>query len=314
MATKPTLRHVALAAGVSAPTVSKILNGQGNYSPETVAKVRAAADALGYRSDAVARTMRTGGGRIVGVLIDRASTRPTPTAPRLFWLRYLDQLVDCFSEAGAGVLAVSSDNPELLGRLPIDALVVVSGSKGFAFEPVGYGIPVVGFGESAEYAVSVSHDYDDAAQAVADHFGRIGSMSTAVISPTDERGFSDLLVASYLKCCDSNGMPVRHWEFDPTSDVHSVVAEVVAHGADSLFVVGGVSQAVQAALTSLGRPDISLIVQSEGIVESHLSPRVSTLSFCARESAHVVAAALLATLEDGRQRTEVLPFSLDIRE
>ena len=69
----------------------------------------------------------------------------------------------------------------------------------------------------------------------------------------------------------------------------------------------------EAALTSLGRPDISLIVQSEGTVESHLSPRVSTLSFCARESARVVAAALLATLEDGRQRTEVLPFNLDIR-
>jgi len=59
---KPTIRDVAKEAGVSGATVSYILNGRGNQrsriSPETKARVLAAAHQLGYTANAAARNLR----------------------------------------------------------------------------------------------------------------------------------------------------------------------------------------------------------------------------------------------------------------
>ena len=47
--TRPTIRDVAVAAGVSAKTVSRVLNDERYVRPETAAQVRAAAARLGFQ-------------------------------------------------------------------------------------------------------------------------------------------------------------------------------------------------------------------------------------------------------------------------
>lgn len=59
MSARPTLIHVAELAGVSLASASRALNGMV-ASPETVAKVRAAALSLGYVPDATARSLKLG--------------------------------------------------------------------------------------------------------------------------------------------------------------------------------------------------------------------------------------------------------------
>jgi transcriptional regulator with XRE-family HTH domain len=63
-----TLKDVALRAGVSTTTVSHALNGTRFVQPETAARVREAARALGYSPNSVARGLRTGSSRTIGVL------------------------------------------------------------------------------------------------------------------------------------------------------------------------------------------------------------------------------------------------------
>jgi LacI family transcriptional regulator len=64
-----TLREVAEAAGVSIATASRVLNGiTGKASPDTVARVRAAALGQAYRPLAAARDLRTGRSALVAVL------------------------------------------------------------------------------------------------------------------------------------------------------------------------------------------------------------------------------------------------------
>lgn len=58
-ATRATLVHVASLAGVSVASASRALNGMV-ASPETVARVRAAAASLGYVPDATARSLKLG--------------------------------------------------------------------------------------------------------------------------------------------------------------------------------------------------------------------------------------------------------------
>ena len=66
---KPTLAMVALQAGVSAPTVSKVVNGRDDVAPETRARVLAALEQAGYQSP-VQRRSSGEAGTVVEVVID----------------------------------------------------------------------------------------------------------------------------------------------------------------------------------------------------------------------------------------------------
>jgi DNA-binding LacI/PurR family transcriptional regulator len=65
----PTIRDVAAAAGVSVTTVSKYMNGTQRFSPPVEARLKAAIEQLGYRSNPLARSMITGETRAIGLAI-----------------------------------------------------------------------------------------------------------------------------------------------------------------------------------------------------------------------------------------------------
>lgn len=70
---KVTLRDVAKRAGVSRTTASYILNGlsgQTGISPDTEQRVQEVADALGYRPNRTARSLRTATTTTIGVITD----------------------------------------------------------------------------------------------------------------------------------------------------------------------------------------------------------------------------------------------------
>ena len=63
------IKDVAAEAGVSVATVSRVLNSHPSVSPDAKARVLAAVDALGYRPNAVARSLRTDQTRTLGLII-----------------------------------------------------------------------------------------------------------------------------------------------------------------------------------------------------------------------------------------------------
>jgi len=63
-----TSQQVAERAGVSQSAVSRVLSG-ASASADTARKVRAAADALGYRPNVLARSLITGRSRIIGLVV-----------------------------------------------------------------------------------------------------------------------------------------------------------------------------------------------------------------------------------------------------
>jgi len=66
MSSQVTLKSVALHAGVSYQTVSKVLNGQIQVAPETRERILKAADELGYRPNQIARNMRAQRSHMIG--------------------------------------------------------------------------------------------------------------------------------------------------------------------------------------------------------------------------------------------------------
>ena len=65
----PTISEVAAAAGVGRATAARTLGGYGYVSPELRERVLAAAEQLGYRANALARSMSTGITHTLGVIV-----------------------------------------------------------------------------------------------------------------------------------------------------------------------------------------------------------------------------------------------------
>src|SRR3984893_7528991 len=74
----PTIYDVARAAGVSIASVSRVLNGRRNPSPEIRDRVRRAASELGYVPDSAARALSVRLKEVVGVVMRRPLSAGAP--------------------------------------------------------------------------------------------------------------------------------------------------------------------------------------------------------------------------------------------
>ena len=105
-----TIDHVALAAGVSRSTASRVLSGTGATSPEAGLRVRSAADRLGYVVNPLARALARGE---AGTRVVIAVSGPTPEALED---AYLSQVV-----SGAATVCGNQGIGVSLQWLPLDA-------------------------------------------------------------------------------------------------------------------------------------------------------------------------------------------------
>ncbi len=66
-----TMNDLALAAGVSLKTVSRVINGEPGVTPDTLRKVEAAIESLGYARNDLAASLRSGvGSNTIGLVIE----------------------------------------------------------------------------------------------------------------------------------------------------------------------------------------------------------------------------------------------------
>lgn len=73
-----TIKEIAMHAGVSIATVSYVLNGTKKLSKETTERVNQAIQELNYIPNTVAKNLRNGQTRTIGILIEDIRCTPTP--------------------------------------------------------------------------------------------------------------------------------------------------------------------------------------------------------------------------------------------
>lgn len=100
----PTIKDIAKEAGVSQGTVSNVLNGRGNVSVEKIQLVQNAAEKLGYRLNAKAKSLRQGKDRSIAVLLPSIEHRKFAAMYEVFQRE--------FSEAGYHVQFYSTNSLE----------------------------------------------------------------------------------------------------------------------------------------------------------------------------------------------------------
>ncbi len=101
----PTIHDVAREAGVSARTVSRVMNDAVNVRPDTRERVRAVAERMGFRPDPSARALKSGRTRLVGIVANAVSSDAT--------LRRIEVISKLFNAAGYAVLVQYADTSEI---------------------------------------------------------------------------------------------------------------------------------------------------------------------------------------------------------
>ncbi|MEM6277532.1 MAG: LacI family DNA-binding transcriptional regulator [Pseudomonadota bacterium] len=96
MAEKVTSSQVAERAGVSRSAVSRVFTPGASASSETVDKVRRAAEELGYRPNALARSLLTGSSRMIGLVVSYLDNH--------FYPPLLERLSHALQEEGYHIL------------------------------------------------------------------------------------------------------------------------------------------------------------------------------------------------------------------
>lgn len=215
-----TLKDVALEAGVSYQTVSKVLNGRGQVSKETEERIRAVARQLGYRPHAIARNMRAQRSFMIGY-----SWVPTgPDQVNHILDQFLTSMVEEAEAAGYHLLpftyrdgnAQVEDYRQLIDSGMVDGFVITS--VNYDDPRILYlmkrGFPFVAFGRSnPEYDFSyVDVDGADGLRQVVEHLVSTGRQRIAILAwPEDSRVGNERLAGFFQAMAAAGLEPDPKW-------------------------------------------------------------------------------------------------------
>lgn len=209
-----TVVDVARAAGVSAGTVSNAISGKRKVEAETLKRIQAAVETLGYRPNLAARRMRTGRTNTIAIY----STMPVAVAAGASKLGFLMEIAASAAIAALDanlslILVPPIDDPiATLRNIPMDGIIVVEPA---AHDPVlemmqDIGVPTVCVGKPIGSAsVYVDLDYRQMAEMLIDHLLEAGARKFPLIIGASARQSNIVFEQVYLEKAAENGMPIR---------------------------------------------------------------------------------------------------------
>lgn len=181
VAPKPTIRNVAERAGVSKSLVSLVMRGSPHVSERRREAVLKAAQELGYRPNAVARSLVEGRTRLIGAIV---ADLHNP-----FFAEFLDGLQESLHGDGLRMLVGSgrwdprfeAEAVEAFLEMRVDGLVLLSVVPD-TLADIAKSVPVVVVGERDVEGVDIVVDDDElGARLAVDHLVELGHRRIAHI-------------------------------------------------------------------------------------------------------------------------------------
>ena len=323
MSKKPTRSDVAKLAGVSTATVSYVVNnGPRPVATETRQIVLDAIETLGYKPDAIARSLRTGKTNTIGVLV------PNVVAGYFGYL-VTDIEHQLALRGYSMLLANSGENSErelqmltLLAERSIDGLLHVpvsqSNSSGVE-ELIEDGIPVVFMDRFSPdvNADIVMTDNVKAAKQVTEHLIKTGCRRIVCISFHNEASSALNRVDGYRQALRENGLPVdeemiflTQWPFGENLE-SMLTAHIDTHGIpDGIIctVEGFISESIR-VLRKLGVYSINQTLVAGGFTASE-SPWHDLMDNpipIVRQNTHLIASRAVEMLMERINGDKSLP-------
>ena len=331
-----TISDVAKRAGVSAMTVSRVVNGTGYTSTETRTRVEAAIEELGYVPNALARQLRSKRTKTIALVVSDISNPFFTTIAR--------GVEDHAVGLGFSVMYCNTDESEveeeqyllmLIERQVDGVLLVPARSSGESFRLLNdHHMPVVVLDRriAARNVDSVRCDSEAGAYALAKHLVELGHRRIAVLTGRRNVSTSVDRVAGCRRAMEEVGLALPdelvHWGgFNVgrlnQADGHRMAQEVLAARGErpsaifcaNNFIGFGAIRALHEA--GLRVPDDMSVVAFDDLPEEWVSePFLTVAAQPAYEIGQRAAAMLLDQIAGSHEPTGesvVLPFQLIVR-
>ena len=328
---KLTIRQVAKLAGTSRSSVSRVLNGHANVSPEVRKQVQKVIAETGYRPDPVARYLSNRRSKIIGLVVPLAirSLFDDPFFPRL--IQGISQSCNAHDYTLSLFLFHAQENDEefyrriTLERL-LDGVVVTATRTGDALIPqlLENQVPLVVQGRHEDPRVDyVDTDNVTGATAAVSHLLRLGYQRIATVAgPSDSTAAQDRK-RGYLDALQARGRPVDDalivmGDFAQTGG-YEAMQRLLPHQPDAVFVASdtmamGALQAIRGA--GLTVPDDMALVGFDDLPQATMvDPPLTTVRQPIQRMGMLAVEMLIDGLENGAEtpRRIVLPTELVIR-
>ncbi len=290
MTRKPTLIDVANAADVSVATASRALAGKNRVSPATISRVRDAAASLGYRVDPIAKALREGSTRIVGMIV--------PVIGNPYYSRLVDAVEEALQQRGFELLLADSHGhlDEEVRRLrvfeerKVDGVVIVPSSQresAGSLRALSEAVPVVQIDRSTAPPVAdfVGVDNEAAMRLLLDHLVSRGATRIAYAGADD---------------MTSAGVE-RHAAFQSESAALAITPSILHRGA--FDVATGTAAADRLVASAGGASSVDAVIAGSDLIAFGLISRLRGLGV-------EVPRDLLVTGFDGTDMAQVFLPSL----
>jgi LacI family transcriptional regulator len=331
MRRRATIDDVAKLAEVHKATVSRALNARTEHhvGKETVARVRAAAETLGYVPNAMARGLRTANSMTIGVILPDLTNPLFPPMVR--------GIEDFLQPRGYTALLANTDDHEatetsatrsLLARR-VDGLIVASGHSNFTAlaEARDAGVPAVLLNRDAgslQFPLVAGDDASGIHEAVA-HLAGLGHrcivhiagpprLSTSTARRTAFEAACALVPAMKHRVVEVEALTIDagYRAMDELLDTDAIRPSAIVAGNDLIAL--GVLRSLRAhELRCPG--DVSVVGFNDMLFAADFTPPLTTVRVPTLEMGAEAARLLLQIMETGEEPSDPvrLPVSLVVR-
>lgn len=319
------LADVALRAGVSVITASRVLRTPGLVAPATRARVEEAVRALGYVPNLVAGALASARTRTAGVLV--------PTLSSAIFATTVNGLTDALEAEGWSILVAQSGYDAareehalaaLLGRRPEGVVMVGSPATAAAAamlrQAAAGGAVVVESWDLPATPIGAAVGFDNAAAgaAVAGHFAAAGRQRLAFIGGADPR--AEARWAGFAAGAARAGLapPLRLALRAPAAMDDAAAACPALDPADAVFAANDIhAVALLAALARHGRRvprEVAVVGLGDLELSRHVIPALSTVRIDGAAIGRHAAGLILAGPRPGEAARLDTGFTLVLRD
>ncbi|GAA4503404.1 LacI family DNA-binding transcriptional regulator [Actinoallomurus oryzae] len=321
------IKEVAAHAGVSVATVSRVLNGSPRVSEDARAKVRAAVEALRYRPNAVARSLRTEATHTLGLVIGDILNP--------FFAELARAVEDEAREAGYTVVIGNADErPErqdhyvrTLLEQRVDGLLICPTAEvtPLVRDCVAAGGPLVFLDRTLPglQVPSVRVDGTGAVRELIQHLHGLGHRRIAFISGPDLLSTGRERTRAYVHAMRAAGLEIRE-EYVEAGDFQAASGQAIAarfldlpeppeviFAGDNLMALGALDEIRARGMRIPG--DVALASFDDVAWFVHVDPPITAIAQPAGELGRRAVRTLLERVAGRPVKPVVLPARLMIR-
>lgn len=280
-----TIKDIAELAGVSVATVSRVINNNGRFSEETRKKVLSIIEETGYKTNYMAKSLRTNRSYTIGVIV--------PDISNYFFFSIVEKVEQIMFEKNFTTIICNTDRNlkkekaylELLESKKIDGLIVISGAENFEFPQNE--IPYVCIDrepiDKSETIFISSNHYKGGYIATKELIKR-GSKNPCIIYYNDKATYSKNRIAGFESALKNENLKISKYSKlkSSPSSINMDLKKILKGNVDSIFAINdNVAMDVLLGLNenNIKVPkDVQVIGFDNNINDRYMYPSLTTIN------------------------------------